>query len=105
MKNISLVNVLAAQIRRKSGVSRSESMRTAWRVIRMSPSAEIITFKKIKTNEVTTRVISRRWFDYKAPSSGQSTLKEGQFPFADLCAYAVGEANCIRSTYYSQIIK
>lgn len=103
MKNISKVNILAAQIRRATQATRSESMRQAWAIIRTTPDASILTFTKVNTGEIVTRVVSPSWAIFQAPKGGNSTVKPDQILFADLCKHAAG-IPCIISTYTQNII-
>jgi len=103
MKNISKVNILAAQIRRATSATRSQSMRQAWAIIRATADASVLTFTKVKTGEICTRVVSPSWASFQAPVGGRSTNKEGQVLFADLCKHAAG-VNCIISTYTHNIV-
>ena len=108
MKKISKVNILAAQIRRTTQATRSASMRQAWAIIRTTPDASILTFTKVNTGEIVTRVVSPSWASFQAPKGGRSTNKEGQVLFADLCKVATKDpnkvTNIIISTYQSNIV-
>ena len=105
MKQISKVNILAAQYRAADKqVSRSESMTAAWKLIKENPTAEVITFQKVDGKTTTTRVISRNWTKFQAPKGGESKLKEGQFVAADLSKVLTGCPNCVISIYTKNII-
>lgn len=102
-KAISLVNTLAAQIRKSTGCNRSESMLKAWALIKATPDAKVLVFAKLRTGEVSKRIVSARWFDFYKTTGGTSRRKEGQLLFADL-AKVVSGSNPIISTYQSQIL-
>ena len=98
MKPISLVNILAANIRRiNPTVNRSESMRMAWATIKADASAKLVEFEKLD-GTVCTRVVSMQWGKYYTPVGGASNVKPGQTLFADLAKVATG-GRVIISTY------
>ena len=88
MKKIVLVNTLAAQIRKHTGANRSVSMKQAWQIIKSTPSAQLLKFRKKGEDKITVRVVSSRWFDYSQPKGG--TSKPTLTVFADLSKVAVG---------------
>lgn len=100
---LSKVNILAAQIRKATGnKSRSDSMRTAWGIIKTTPDAKVVTFFKMSTQTLETRVVLERLYDLQPPVGGHSNRKPGQILFADLGKWAAGK-NCIISTYQENI--
>lgn len=103
MKNISIVNMLAAKIRQKIGGNRSESMRKAWALVKAGKEVKVLVFKKLKTESIETRIVAKNWFDYQAPTGGKKTINDQQILFADLVKVAM-HVPCIISTYASQII-
>ena len=103
MKQVSKVNILAAQIRKAApGTTRSHSMKQAWQIIKTTPTAQVLTFNKIK-GEQTTRVVSTNWLDFYTPVGGKSNVKPGQILFVDLCKVAIGGRPII-STYTQNIV-
>ena len=104
MKHITLVNVLAAQIRKScSLMNRSESMKMAWLIVKTTPTAKLLVFVKKSTGTTERRVVAQNWFDFQTPVGGRSTNAHGQMLFADLGKWAAG-ANCIISTYQQNIV-
>lgn len=106
MKNskISLVNTLAAQIRKSNGTNRSESMTQAWALINFTPDAQVLRFEKIaKPGVIEVRIVSPTWSMFYTPVGGTSTNKPGQLLFADLAKVALKIKNPIISTYQTQI--
>lgn len=104
MKHITLVNVLAAQIRKScSRLNRSESMKIAWLIVKTTPTAKLLVFVKKSTGTTERRVVAQNWFDFQAPVGGRSTNAAGQMLFADLGKWATG-TNCIISTYQQNIV-
>ncbi len=103
MTNLGIINTLAAQIRKANGSNRSESMKSAYKILSTSPDAEVIAFKKMSTGTIERRVVSKNWSKYQAPVGGKSNVKEGQILFADLGKFAAG-VRCIISTYQQNII-
>lgn len=101
--NLAIVNTLAAKIRNASSMNRSESMKAAYTVLRQSPEAQTLIFKKLD-GKVEHRIVSKNWTKFQAPKGGRSNLACGQIVFADLCKVATGEANCIISAYENRII-
>lgn len=96
---LSLVNMLAAQIRRiQPGQTRSTSMKLAYATLREIADAYAIQFTKL-SGVTERRVVCARWFDLQPPKGGVSNTKPGQVLFADLGKYAAGSSNCIISTY------
>lgn len=103
MKKITLVNILAAQIRAAApGTNRSQSMKKAWAVILLRPGVGIMTFNK-KSGERTTRVVSEFWYEFQPPTGGRRTISDDQVLFADLCKVALGSP-CIISTFPQNIV-
>lgn len=102
MKRISKVNILAAQIMKASNSSRSDAMRTAWK-LSATTNIQVVTFRK-KDNSLTTRVVSKEWTKFQAPRGGESKTAANQVIFADLVKYATGETNVIISTFTDKII-
>lgn len=103
MKQISKVNILAAQIRATTPTKRSQSMKQAWAIIKATPDASILTFTKIKTGEQVTRVVSSNWGAFYTPKGNGTATKSDQVLFADLCKVAAGIPPII-STYQSNIV-
>lgn len=104
MKQISKVNILAAQIRAAApGTCRSQSMKQAWSLILATPAACVLTFTKKATGQQTTRVVAQNWFDFQAPTGGRRTISDDQILFADLCKVAIGRP-CIISTFSQNIV-
>lgn len=103
MKNITKVNILAAQIRKANGTNRSQSMKQAWAIIISTPAASILTFTKKSNGTTVTRVVASNWQDFQPPVGGRSTNKPDQILFADLCKVAVG-VPCIISTFSQNIV-
>lgn len=102
---IAIVNTLAAQIRKNfKGTTRSASMKQAWEMILKNPEATVIRFKKKTTGEETTRVVSEKWYNFKTPAGGESKLKDGQKPYADLLKVVIGVTNPIISIYQNSIL-
>ena len=102
MKRISKVNILAAQIMKASSTTRSDAMRTAWK-LSATTNIQVVTFRK-KDNSVTTRVVSKEWTKFQAPRGGESKAVANQVIFADLVKYATGETNVIISTFTDRIL-
>ncbi len=103
MTRISLVNKLAAQIRRNdANQTRSTSMRAAWATIKAAPSAEVVTFQKTD-GTICSRVVCTQWGAYHTVKGTGSETKPGQVLFADLAKVAANK-NPIISTYKSRII-
>ena len=105
MKNISKVNILAAQLRANDKtLTRSESMRTAWHFISSFSHIELVTFKKKTDGSITTRLISTKWTMFQKPAGGASKTKEGQIIVADIAKFICGFPNCVISLYTSNIL-
>lgn len=96
------VCTLANQITKTKNVSRSQAFKSAWQLIKKAGDAAVMTFKKV-SGEVTTRVVSNKWFEFHTATGGKSTNKPGQMIFADLCKVAVG-LPCIISTFKQNIV-
>jgi hypothetical protein len=96
------VCTLASQIIKTKNVSRSEAFKAAWQLIKQAGDAAVLTFQKV-SGEVTTRVVSSKWFEFHQATGGKSTNKPGQMIFADLCKVAVG-LPCIISTFQQNIV-
>lgn len=96
------VCTLANQIAKNKNVSRSEAFKAAWQLIKQAGDAAVMTFKKV-SGEVTTRVVTSKWFEFHTATGGKSTNKPGQMIFADLCKVAVG-LPCIISTFAENIV-
>lgn len=84
--SLSLVNTLAAQLRRnqpETYTNRSNSMQAAYRLLARFPGAQLLVFRKI-SGEVTRRVVLSDWSQVYTAKGGRSTNKPGQLLFADL---------------------
>lgn len=85
-RSLSLVNTLAAQLRRNNPetyTNRSNSMSAAYRLLAAFPEAQLLVFRKI-SGSVTRRVVLSDWSKVYTPKGGRSTNKPGQLLFADL---------------------
>lgn len=104
MKQITKVNILAAQIRKAvPGTTRSKSMKQAWALVISTPDVSILTFTKKSNGSTVTRIVSKNWPAFQPPVGGRSTNAPGQILFADLCKVAVG-VPCIISTFQQNIV-
>lgn len=102
--SLSLVNVLAAQIRRAdNSYNRSTSMQKAFATLRLVPCANILTFTKKGDSAIQRRVVCKQWHKVQPPKGGRSSVTGLQTMFADLCKFAFGQ-NCIIAPYTSNII-
>lgn len=103
MKNITLVNKLAAQIRRNDSTqNRSTSMRAAWATIKAAPSASVLEFEK-KDGTTCTRVVCSQWDAFYTVTGTGRPTPAGLVLFADLAKVAAG-SNPIISAYSNKII-
>lgn len=105
MKNLrKKVFVYAHQLRRHNDLTLSEALIEAWDFIKSNQDVQLLTFKKVRTDELCKRIVATDWSKYYEVKGTGRPLKPGQVLFADLAKVASGK-RAIISTYEDRIVE
>ena len=81
----------------------STALKLAWSFIKANPTVKVLTFKKVKSDKLTNRIVSENWQQFHTVTGTGRPLKEGQKLFVDLTKVATGKRPII-STYQDRIV-